>query len=167
MIKRLIGFRIISFFRPAALILRIRVRAVLAEADSPVRVLSVIIIQKFIVLFQFTEIPAKIQVIAVHIRNFQNRAVRFQHENVGHRRGACLIHPVTQLLQQPVVLQKVLVDRTGRGNFIAQSPDSDGRMVIALGNQLFHLMQRIFPSVPHVHGNIGNLRPDDNAVFIT
>ena len=39
-------------------------------------------------------------------------------------------------------------------------------MVVALSDQFFHLGERVFPAVCHMHGDIRNLRPDNDAVFI-
>ena len=50
-----------------------------------------ILIKKFIILFQFTQIPSEIQVIAVHIRNLQQRAVCLLHEYICHRCETSLV----------------------------------------------------------------------------
>ena len=39
-------------------------------------------------------------------------------------------------------------------------------MVIALGDELAHLIERILPPVFHVHRDIRDLRPDDDAVLV-
>ena len=39
-------------------------------------------------------------------------------------------------------------------------------MIIALGDQLPHLIQRVLAATRHMLGDIGDLRPDDQAVFI-
>ena len=126
-----------------------------------------ILVEKFIILLQLSQIPAKIQIITVHIRDFQDWAVRFQHKNICHRRRTGRIHPVAEFVQKPVIFQQIFIDRAGRGYFVAQSPDNDGRMIITLSDQFLHLTQRIVPAVFHVHGDIGNLRPDNDTVFVT
>ena len=40
-------------------------------------------------------------------------------------------------------------------------------MVVVLDDQLFHLGQGVGTAVGHVHGDVGNLCPDDKALFIT
>ena len=52
-------------------------------------------------------------------------------------------------------------------NFIGKPPADNRRMMVALRNQFPHLIQRILAAIRHVHCNVGDLRPDDHAVFIT
>ena len=84
MVHRLIALGVIPLFRVRGLILGIGVRAVFGKTDAAVRVPLVVLVKEFIVLFQFSQVPAEIQIIAVHIGNLQNGAVDFQHEHVGH-----------------------------------------------------------------------------------
>ena len=58
-------------------------------------------------------------------------------------------------------------DFAGCGDFIGQSPAYDGRMVVALCDQLTHLGDGILSAVVHMHCDIRNLSPYDHTVFIT
>lgn len=55
------------------------------------------------------------------------------------------------------------------GNFVGKSPETDGRVVDILQNQLLHLLHGIFMGfrVIALAADIGNFRPDNKAVFIT
>ena len=49
---------------------------------------------------------------------------------------------------------------------IGKSPHADGRMVIALGDKLFHLVMGVDIGLGHMAGNIGNFRPYDHTTLI-
>ena len=67
-VNTLIFLRVIAPLRIRTVICRIRIRAVLGESDHPVGVSAVIFVKKAVVLFQFPDVPAKIEIVAVHIR---------------------------------------------------------------------------------------------------
>ena len=167
MIKGLIFLSIIPFFGIRRVICRICVRSVFGETDAAVRISGVIFIEKLIILVEIAQIPAEIEVIAVDIRNLQDRIINFQHEDIGHRRKTCRIQSVAELVQLSVILEKILIDRTCRRDLVRQSPDRDRRMVITLCDEFPHLRQSILPAVRHVHGNVRNLSPDDDTVLVT
>ena len=75
-VNTLIFLRVIAPLRIRTVVRRIRVRAVLGESDHPVGVSAVIFVKKAVVLFQFPDVPAKVEIVAVHIRYLQHRAVR-------------------------------------------------------------------------------------------
>ena len=75
-VNTLIFLRVIAPLRIRTVICRIRVRAVLGESDHPVGVSAVIFVKEAVVLFQFPDVPAKIEIVAVHIRYLQHRTVR-------------------------------------------------------------------------------------------
>ena len=123
-------------------------------------------IKKVIVLIQLTQIPAKIQVVAVHIGNFQNRAGDFQHKDVRHRGQAGGVELVRQIIEGAVVFQQLLVHRAGGGNFVGQSPNGNAGVVVVLHDEFFHLGQRVGAPVVHVHRDVGDFRPDDKTLFV-
>ena len=73
---------------------------------------------------------------------------------------------MAKIVQEPMVLQQFLVDGAGGGDLIAETPDRDAGVIIALGDQFPHLAESILPPVCHMHGDIGDLGPDNDAVFI-
>ena len=157
MVQRLVFLGVIALFRMLAVEGRIGIGSIFGKADDPIRVFFVIRIEEFIGLLQFAQIPAKIKVVAVDVGDFQDGAVRFQHEYVGHGGDPGGIQPVAQFVQQPMVFQQIFVHRAGGGDLVGKPPYGDAGMIIIL---------RVFPAVFHVHGDIGNLRPHHNAVFI-
>ena len=84
-IDALVGFGIVALFGVGALVGGVGVRAVLRKTDAAVGIFGVVGIKKVIVLIQLTQIPAKVQIVTVHIGNFQNRAGDFQHKDIRHR----------------------------------------------------------------------------------
>ena len=75
-VNALIFLRVIAPLRIRTVVRRIRVRAVFGESDHPVGVSAVIFVKKAVVLIQFPDVPAKVEIVAVHIRYLQHRAVR-------------------------------------------------------------------------------------------
>ena len=126
-----------------------------------------VVIKEFIILFQIAQIPAEVEVVAVDIRDLQDRTVCFQHEYIGHGGRTGGIHMMAEIIQKTVVFQQVFVDGTGCGDLIGQSPYNDGWMVVALSDQFTHCLQGVFTPVGHMHGDIGDLCPDGDAVFVT
>ena len=165
-IDALVGFGIIALFGVGALVGGVGVRAVLRKSDAAVRVFGVVGIKKVVVLVKLAQVPAKIQVVAVHIGNFQNRAGDFQHKDVRHRGRTGRVKAVRQFVQGAVVFQQLLIDRAGGGNFVGQSPNSNAGVVVVLDDEFFHLGQCVGAAIVHVHCNVGNLRPDDKTLFI-
>ena len=149
-----------------ALVGGVCVRAVLRKTDAAVGIFGVVGIKKVVVLVQFTQIPAKIQVVAVHIGNFQNRAGNLQHKDIRHRGQAGGVELVRQIVEGTVVFQQLLIHRAGGGNFIGQSPNGNAGVVVVLHDEFFHLGQRIGAPVVHMHRDVGDFRPDDKTLFV-
>ena len=166
MIKRLVFLGIVALLRVLGVEGRIGVRAVFGEADDPVGVLGVVFVEEFVRLLQLSQVPAEIEVLAVDIGNLQNGAFNLQHKDVGHGCQARRIEAVAKIVQEPMVLQQFLVDGAGGGDLIAETPDRDAGVIIALGDQFPHLAESILPPVCHMRGDIGDLGPDNDAVFI-
>ena len=126
-----------------------------------------VLVKELVVLLQFAQIPAEVEVVAVHIGNFQNGTGGLQHKHVCHGGLAGGVQLVRQLVQQTVVFQQILVDSRSSGDLVGQAPHGNAGVVVVLDDQLFHLGQGVGTAVGHVHGDVGNLCPDDKTLFIT
>ena len=75
------------------------------------------------------------------------------------------MHHVVEL---DMVVQQVGIVRVGgaHGDLVAQAPDHNAGMVVVLRHQLPHLGEGVLPAVRHVPGDVGNLRPDDQAPLV-
>ena len=166
MVDALVALGIVPLLRAPGLVLGVGVRAVLREADDLIRVRGVEAVEELVVLLQLPQIPAEIQVIAVDVGNVQDGAVRLQHEDVGHGGGAGGVQLMAQLVKQAVVFQQVLVHGAGGGDLVGEAPAHDRGMVVALHHQFLHLGQGIGPAIPHVHGDVGELRPHHQALLV-
>ena len=133
-IERLVFLGVVALFGMGGMEGGVCVRAVLGKADHTVGVLGVILVKKLVRLLQLAEIPAEVEVIAVDVGDLQNGALGLQHENVGHGGQTRWIHAVAELVEQPVILQQILVDRAGGGDLVGEAPDGDRGVVIALGD---------------------------------
>ena len=165
-IDALVGFGIVALFGVGALVGGVGVRAVLRKTDAAVWVFGVVGIKKVIVLVKLAQVPAKIQVVAVHIGNFQNRAGDFQHKDVRHRGRTGRVKAVRQFVQGAVVFQQLLIDSRRSGNFVGQSPNSNAGVVVVLDDEFFHLGQRVGAPVVHVHRDVGDFRPNHDTLFV-
>ena len=167
MVDALITLGVVAFFRVAALVLGVGICAVLRKADAAIRVIGVVFVKELVVLLQFAQIPAEVEVVAVHIGNFQNGTGGLQHKHVCHGGLAGGVQLVRQLVQQTVVFQQILVDSRSSGDLVGQAPHGNAGVVVVLDDQLFHLGQGVGTAVGHVHGDVGDLCPDDKTLFIT
>ena len=167
MVNALVALGVVALFRVAALVLGVGICAILRKADAAVRVIGMVFVKELVVLLQFTQIPAEVEVVAVHIGNFQNRTGGLQHKHVCHGGLAGGVQLVRQLVQQTVVFQQILVDRRGGGDLVRKAPHGNAGVVVVLDDQLFHLGQGVGTAVGHVHGDVGDLCPDDKTLFIT
>ena len=165
-VDALVGFGIVALFGVGALVGGVGVRAVLRKTDAAVGIFGVVGIKKVIVLIKLAQVPAKIQVVAVHIGNFQNRAGDFQHKDVRHRGRTGRVKAVRQFVQGAVVFQQLLIHRAGGGNFVGQPPNGNAGVVVVLHDEFFHLGQRVGAPVVHVHRDVGDFRPDDKTLFV-
>ena len=124
-IQRLVFLGVVALFRMRGMKGGVGVRAVLGKADDPVGVFGVVLVEELVRLRKLPEVPAEVEVIAVDVGNGQNGAVDLQHEDVRHRGQAGGIETVAQLVQRPVIIQQLLIDRAGGGDLVGQPPDSD------------------------------------------
>ena len=165
-VNALVALGVVALFRVAALVLGVGICTVLRQTDAPVRVIRMVLVKELVVLLQFAQIPAEVEVIAVHVRDLQNGAVDAQHEHICHGGLAGGVQLVGQFVQQTVVFQQILVDSGSGGNLVGQAPHGDAGVVVVLTDQLLHLGQGIGTAVGHVHGDVGDLCPDDKALFV-
>ena len=165
-VQRLVFLGIIALFGAGGVEGGVGVRTVFGKADDALGVFRVVFVEKLIGLLQLAQIPAEVEVIAVDVGDFQDGAVDLQHEHVRHGGEPRGIHPMAQLVERPVVFQQFLIHGAGCGDLVRQAPDRDAGMVVTLGDELTHLVQRVLPPVVHVHGDVGDLRPDHNAVLV-
>ena len=165
-VDALVGFGVVALFGVGTLVGGVCVRAVLRKTDAAFGIFGVVGVKKVIVLVKLAQVPAKIQVVAVHIGNFQNRAGDFQHKDVRHRGQAGGVELVRQIIEGAVVFQQLLIHRAGGGNFVGQSPNGNAGVVIVLHDEFFHLGQRVGAPVVHVHRDVGDFRPDDKTLFV-
>ena len=165
-IKGLVLLGVVALLGAAAVEGGVGIGAILAEADDPFGVLGVIFVKELVGLLQLSQVPAEIEVIAVDVRDLENGALDLQHEDIRHSGQARRIHAVAEFVEGPVVFQQLLVHGAGSSDLVGEAPDGDGGVVIALGDELPHLVQGVLPSVVHVHGDVGDLGPDHDAVFV-
>ena len=166
MVHSLIALGIVALFRIRRLILGIGIGTILAETNAAIRILRVILVKKLVILFQFPQVPAKVQIVAVHVGDFQNGAVDLQHEYIGHGGGAGAVQLMAQVIQRPVVFQQFLIHRTCGGNLIGKTPYRNGRVIVVLHHQLLHLGKGVGTAICHVHGNVRDFRPDHHTVLV-
>ena len=105
MVQRLIGFAVIPTFRCVGLENRIGIGPILRKADASVGIGPVVIVKKLIILGEFSQVPAKIQIIAAQVRYGDQWAVRSQHKDMSHGGWAGLIETVAQIIEQTVIFQ--------------------------------------------------------------
>ena len=165
-IERLVFLGVIALFGVRGMESGIRVRAVLTEADHARGVFGVVFVKELIGLLKLAEIPAKVEVVAVDVGDLEDRAVDLQHKHIGHRCQTGLVHAVAELIEQPMVFEQLLVHGAGGCNLVREAPDRNAGVVVALGDQLAHLVERVLPPIRHMHRDIGDLGPDDDAVFV-
>ena len=97
-IERLILLGVIATLRVGGMEGGVCVRAILGEADHPVGVFGVVLVEELIRLLQLPEIPAEVEVIAVDVGDFEDRALDLEHKDVRHRGQARRVHAVTELV---------------------------------------------------------------------
>ena len=72
---------------------------------------------------------------------------------------------MAHIVENAVIFKKILICAADT-DLIGKSPDYDRGVVIILRNELLHLRNGILAAAGHMLGDIGNLRPDDQAVLI-
>ena len=98
-INALIFFGVISLFGVLAMQVGVRIGTVFAKPHGTSGMFRMILIEKFFIFVEFTQIPTVIKVVAIHVGNIQNRAIRAKHKNVCHRRGTSVIEFMAQIVQ--------------------------------------------------------------------
>ena len=167
MIDALVCFAVITALGIGILILRVGICTVFGETDDTLRILGMVFIKEGIVLFQFTEIPSEVEIIAGKVSNRDQFTFLLKHECMCHDSRSCRIHSVAEIIQLTVIFHQAFRYFAGCGDFIGKSPAYDGRMVVALCDQFTHLGDGILSAVVHMHCDIRNLSPYDHTVFIT
>ena len=108
-IYTLIAFGVVALFRVGRLIPWVGVSAVFRKADSAVGVFFVIFIKELVVLRKLAQIPAKVEIIAVDIRDLKYRTFYFKHEYIRHRCLTGWVKAVAKLVQRAVIIQKLII----------------------------------------------------------
>ena len=165
-VDALVALGVVALLRRRALIRRVGIGAILRKADAAVGEFGVVFVKEVIVLFQLTQIPAEVEVVAVDVGNFEDRAVGVQHKDIGHRGGAGGVECMAQFVEGAVVFQQLFVDGGGSRDLVGQAPDRDAGVVVILHDQFGHLGEGVFPPAVHMHRDIGDLGPNDKTVFI-
>ena len=124
------------------------------------------LIQEFLILLQFAQVPAEIQIVAAHVRQTHEWVVNVQHKGVSHCGQAGGVQLVAQVVEDAVVLHHVVVDTARRRDFVGKPPADDGGVVVVLQNQFRHLLYGVLAGFGHVLGDVGNLCPRHKAVFV-
>ena len=166
MVHRLVFFGIVAAFRVGVVPVQ-SLAAVFADTDGGIGVLGVELIEPGSVLLHAAAVPAKVVVVADHIRNMDIFFIHGTHGNAGDNRGTSGIHLVYQIVQHPVIFNHVRILGTVHGDLIAKAPHHDGGMVIALGDQFLHLQLSVGVGIAHMPGDIGDLRPDNHTPLVT
>ena len=126
---------------------------------------SVKIIKPFVVVLHISDIPAIIQIVTSDIRKLHQWRIRLQHKQISHSRNSLRIHFMNQIIQNPVVLHKILCD-SQKSYLIGKRPAHDGSMIVILCNEFLHLRDCIISATIHMHRDIGYLCPGYNALLI-
>ena len=95
------------------------------------------------------------------------RAVVFDHRKIRHGSEPCLIKLMHQVIER-MKIGKQLLALAADGDFIGDSPEADGGMVVILHNELAHLLERILPRPRRIqeHRDKRDFRPDNHAGLI-
>ena len=75
-----------------------------------------------------------------------------------------ILHPVDVALAAEV--DHVGILSAIHGDLVGKTPDHDGGVVIALGDQFLHLADGVAVGIGHVAGDVGDLRPDHHAALV-
>ena len=85
----------------------------------------------------------------------------------GQCSGAGGIHPVDQVVENPVVIQHILLILGGDGDLVRDAPDADGRVVVVLDDEFLHLGDGVLPAIRHMLGDVRDFCPNHHAVPVT
>ena len=114
----LVAFRPVAALRAGALVGGVCVRAELRQTDDAVGVVFVERVKKFIVLLQFTQVPAVVEIITANIGQLHKRVVGIQHKSVRHCGGAGGVQAMAEVVQKTMVRRQVFCHAGGDGNLI-------------------------------------------------
>ena len=73
---------------------------------------------------------------------------------------------MNHVVEKAVVVQHVLLVLRRDGDFVRHAPADDGRMIVVLLNQFLHLADGVRAAVGHVLADVGDFRPDNQAVAV-
>ena len=141
--------------------------AVLAAADRNVRMSFVEVIKPRPVHRSISAVPSEIVVVGYYVRDLDVRIVYAAGGKTCDGSQACLVHFVNQIVQDPVIFQKILIGLAAHGDFIGKSPHNNGGMIVVLHDQFLHLGNGVLASFRHVGGDVRNLCPYDHSPLVT
>ena len=165
MIHRLILLGIIAAFRLGIVPVE-RLAAVLAHADGRIGIFLMEAVKPRTVFIHAAAVPAEVMIVADHVRNMHDFLIHTAHGDAGDHRGARGVQPMHQIVELSVIADHVRILRAVHGDLVGEAPDRNGRMVIALHDELLHLQSGILVGVRHMAGDIRDLRPDDHAALV-
>ena len=166
MIVSLILFRVVTLHRIRGMPVQC-LTAVLTHTNRTVRIFLVELIKEFAVHIGCSAVPAIVMVIRKNIRNLNIGRIHAAHGNNGHGGQSGGIQAMAQIVQNAMVLQKILIlCIAAHGDLVGKSPYDDAGMVVILCDQLSHLRNGILTAVRHVLGDIRNLSPDHQALLV-
>ena len=64
-----------------------------------------------------------------------------------------------------MVLKQVIV-RTANGDFVGETPNNDGCVVVVLGYEFLHLRNGVLATCGHMTGNVGDFCPNDETALV-
>ena len=118
MVDGLVAFRPVAALRAGALVGGVCVRAELRQTDDAVGVVFVERVKKFIVLLQFTQVPAVVEIITVNVGQLHKWVVGIQHKSVRHCGGAGGVQAMAEVVQKAMVRRQVFCHAGSDGNLI-------------------------------------------------
>ena len=114
----LVAFRPVAALRAGALVGGVCVRAELRQTDDAVGVVFVERVKKFIVLLQFTQVPAVVEIITANVGQLHKRVVGVQHKSVRHCGGAGGVQAMAEVVEGVVGGDHIVIHAGGDGNLI-------------------------------------------------
>ena len=143
--------------------------AIFRDTDGQVGMIRVEFIKPRRIGINGAAIPAEVLIIADGIGDLQIGMVCGAGSNGCHGGQTGSVHSVNQIIQLLMVIHNVCVffRIITSIDLVAQTPDNDGRMVVILNDKFLHLLDGVFLTIAHVGCDVGNLCPDDLAIYIT
>ena len=165
-VHRLILLGVVVAARMIGMQVRHPLCAVLAVPQQALGVAQVPEANPQVIEEQPRHIPAQIQVPADDVGDVRNLVERAAHRVARQRREAGRVCLMNHVVEKAVVVQHVLLFLRRDGDFVRHAPADDGRMIVVLLNQLFHLADGVRAAVGHVLADVGDFRPDNQAVAV-